>query len=230
MGLGGQHPAEENLLLGGRAVRIDLDIGASRRQPLDLAHCGDALGALEIVDDVDRDRRGKAVVGERQLDAVSKMQAPDNFGLAVHQRIFRNVDAERFQTRARLHQVLDEESFARPDIEHAVARPQAEMRDHVLGDRQPAPIVAIPAIAGVPRAVEIFAPVLSGDPNILFALCDCALLDIALGPRIAAQQINFGHPGPSPKLLLAASRLPPSEVWLPVRSGRSAGDTRRSPP
>jgi hypothetical protein len=121
MGLGGQHPAEENLLLGGRAIRIDLDVGAPRRQPLELAHCGNALGALEVMDEVDRDRRGKAVVRERQLDAVSEMQPPDNFGLAVHQRISEMSRPNAFQTRTRLHQVFDEESFAGPDIEHTVA-------------------------------------------------------------------------------------------------------------
>src|SRR5215469_2437149 len=215
-----QHPAEKHLLLGRSAVRIDLDVGASRRQPLDLAHCTNALGAIEVVHDIDRNRRRKAAVGERQLDAVAEVQPPDNLRLAMHQRVFRNVEAERLQTRADLHQVLNEKSFAGADIEYAVARPQAEMRDHVLGNRQPASVVAIPAIAGIPRPVEIFPAVLASDPDILLTLRDCALFVIPLSPRIAAQQINFGHPGPSPKSLLAVSRPPPFAVELPAGWGR----------
>src|SRR5438874_11813100 len=54
-----QHPAEEHLLLGRRAIRIDLNVGASRPPPLDLAHCGYAVCLRELGDDVDRGRRRK---------------------------------------------------------------------------------------------------------------------------------------------------------------------------
>lgn len=107
---------------------------------------------------IDCDRRRKAAVGERQLDAISEMQPPDDLRLAVHQRIFGDVETEGFEPRAGLHQVFDEKPLAGADIEHAVAGLQAEMLDHVLGDREPSPIVAIPAIARVARPVEVFAP------------------------------------------------------------------------
>ena len=120
----------------------------------------------------------------------------------MHQRIFRDVEAERLEIRARFLQVLDQKTLAGADIEHPVPGLQAKMRDHVLGDRQPAPVIAIAAIAGVPRTVEIFTPVLPGDTDILFILRDCALLDIALRSRIAAQQIDLGHPDLPPKIAI----------------------------
>jgi len=231
MGLGRQHPAEEDLLLGWRAIRIDLDVSASRRQPLDFAHCADALGAVEIVHHIDRDRRRKAAVGERQLDAISEMQPPDDLRLAVHQRIFGDVETEGFEPRAGLHQVFDEKPLAGADIRARGRR--AASRNARSCPRRSGAIAHRSDTRHSPcRATRrSIRAILPGDPDIRFALCPRALLDIALGPRIAAQKIYLSHSGclriaigPQP---MVPSRLPPSVAQRLVRTGRSAADTRR---
>src|SRR5438105_3972705 len=69
--------------------------------------------------------------------------------------IGRHVEPERLQTRTYLHQVHDEEAFGATDVENPVARPQSEMPDDVLGDGNPATVVAIAAITLLACAVEI---------------------------------------------------------------------------
>src|SRR5579871_4881991 len=139
--LGGQDPFLEQRLLLRRAVGIDLDKAAARRQALDLAQRRDQFGALEIVHGVERNDGRKAVVRERQLGGAAEMQPADHFGLAFHQRVFRNVEAEGFEAGTDLEQILDQKALGAADVEDAVARLEAEVLDHILGDRNPAAIV-----------------------------------------------------------------------------------------
>src|SRR6185437_410136 len=104
------------------------------------------------------------------MHAVPEVKASHDLGLAVHQRIFGDVEPEHLEARTRFHQIFDQKSFGATHVEYAVTRLQPPMLDHVLGDRHPAAIVAIPSIAGIARAVEIIAPVLAADTDILFAL------------------------------------------------------------
>src|SRR5262249_55378499 len=122
------------------------------------------------------------------------MQAADDLRLAIHQRVFGDVETERLKTGAGDPQILHQKALAAADIKHPVARLEPEMRDHVLGDIRPPPrVIGVAAIAGVPRPVEILSPVLAGDGNVLLALRRVALFDIALRSRISAQKIDFGH-------------------------------------
>src|SRR5580698_9537108 len=187
MRLGGQDPAEKHLLLLWGAIGIDLDVGPAGRHALDLVHRGDAFLAIEVVNDIDRDRCGEAVVRERQLDAIADMQTADHLGFAMHQRIFGDVEAESFQARAHLAQILDEEALGTAYIEHPIAGLQPEMLDDVLSDWNPAAVIAVAAVAGVARPVEILAAIFAGDADVLFALRAGPFLDIAFGARIAAQ-------------------------------------------
>src|SRR5215831_1015239 len=240
---GGEHPAEKDLLLLGGAVRIDLDIGPPRGHPLDLAHRGNACGGVKVVHDIDRDRRRKAVVRERQLDAIAEMQPPDDLGLAMHQGIFGNVETECFESRTGFHEILDQKALAGPDIEHPIAAFEAEMLDHVLGDREPSPVVTVPAVPSIARPIEILAPILPGDADVLLALRARPLLDVAFGSRIATQQIDFNHPAASrsdsegsegvnlPRAeVKRSSPPPPSAPPLGQPPRRSACDRRRRLP
>src|SRR6516162_9585589 len=67
------------------------------------------------------------------------------------------------------------------------------MDDHVLGNRDPAAVISVSAIAGVARSVEIFATVFAGDADVFLALRNGAQADVALGAGIAAQQVDFRH-------------------------------------
>jgi hypothetical protein len=111
----------------------------------------------------------------------------------MHQRVFGDIEAKCFEPRTGLDKVLDEKTLAGTNIEHAIAGLEAEMLDYVLGDRQPSPIVTVSPVAGIPRPVEIFASILPRDTDIFFALRARSFLDITLGPRVAAQQVDFSQ-------------------------------------
>ena len=126
------------------------------------------------------------------------MQPADHLGFAAHQRVFGNVETEGLEPWHDLHQVLDQESLGAADIEHAVAGLQVEVGDDVAGHGDPAPVVAISAIAVFAGSVEIHLAVLARDFDDLRILGLLALLDIAfcLGKR--RKQVDFAHGKPVP--------------------------------
>jgi hypothetical protein len=146
------------------------------------------------VHDIDRDHRGEAAVGKRQFHAVAKVKPADHLRLAMHQRVFGDVEPEHLDTGTDPQQILDQKPLGATDIEHPVAGLEAPMLDHVLGHAGPETrIVAVAAITGGARAVEIVASVFARDPDVFGALRVGALLDVALAPRVAAQQVDLGH-------------------------------------
>jgi hypothetical protein len=65
----------------------------------------------------------------------------------------------------------------------------------VFGDRDPAAVVAVAAVALLARAVEVLLAELQRDATVLF-LVDHARLDVALGLRITGEQVDLGHQAP----------------------------------
>src|ERR1700730_928382 len=159
--LGRENPLLERRFLLRGAIGIDLDETASRRQALNFAQCSHAFPPLEIVHGIDRYHGFEAVVRKRQLDGVAKMEPPNDFRLAMHERIFRDIEPEGFEAGAYLDEVLYQKTFAATDIEHAVARLEMEVRDHVLGYGNPAAVVAITPIAVLARPIEVELAVLA---------------------------------------------------------------------
>src|SRR5581483_3932153 len=91
-----------------------------------------------------------------------------------------------------LHQVLDQESLAAADVEHALAGLQAEMPHDVLGDRNPAPVVAIAAVALLARSVEVLLAEPERDAPVLLLVRKPGL-DVAFRLRVAGEEIDLGH-------------------------------------
>src|ERR1700739_1606551 len=116
------------------------------------------------------------------------MQPTDDFRLAVHQRIERNVEAENVKPLACQHQILHQEALGTAHVQHTHPRLEAEMSDDITRHRQPATIVAVPSIAAFARAVEIdFTELLGyGDDRRILRLL--TLLDVALCPWQGSQQ------------------------------------------
>ena len=172
-----------------------------------------------------RDHRLEAVVRERQLARAAEMQPPDRprarSASSAYSEMSRPNASRPGQT---FMQVLDQEALAAADVEHAVAGLQAEVLDHVLGDRDPAAVVAVAAVAVFARSVEILLAVLAGDADVLGALRGGPLLDVALGFRIPAQKIDFGQQQGSP----TARAVPTSVASALVPAHRSTAD--RTPP
>src|SRR3990170_3002622 len=191
--LGGQPPVLEHRLLLGRAVAVDLHEGMPARHAFNLAQRLDAPVPVEIVDGIERNHRLEAVVRERQLERVAEVEPSDHLGLGVHQRVFRDVEAERLEPGHGLHEILDQESLARADVEHAVAGPETEMRDHVRGDRHPAPVIAVAAVAIFARPVEVHLAVLARDADVLLGLGVLTGGDIALALGELGEEIEFSH-------------------------------------
>src|ERR1700677_1946840 len=121
------------------------------------------------------------------------MDAAYDFGRTVHQRIERNVEAERLQSRTFREQRPDQESFATSDVEDTHAEFQSVLRDDVTRHRMPAAVVAVAAVAVFPRPVPIHLAILPGDGDYGRILALGALLDIALGLRQGAQQVEVRH-------------------------------------
>src|SRR5690348_7149093 len=96
---------------------------------------------------VDAQDRIEARVREWQDFRRAQMQAADAFGLAVHQGVGRDVQAERLKTRAFLHKILDEKAFGAADVQNAHARFEPIAIDYVAGNGPPAAVITITAIA-----------------------------------------------------------------------------------
>src|SRR5262249_2410584 len=115
--LGGEHPFLEQRLLFRGAIGVDLHEGAPRRESFDFTEGGDAVATIEIVHGIERYHRLETLVRERQLDRIPQMEPADDLRLAMHQRIFRNVDAEGLEAGTDLDQVLDQEALAAAHVE-----------------------------------------------------------------------------------------------------------------
>src|SRR5215471_527380 len=152
---GGEHPLHEDVALGLVPVRIDLDVPSPGRQPLDLAERGQAALALQVVEHVDRDHGREGARGKRQLVRGSPDEATRRLRLGAAQRVVGDVEPPDAEPGADGGQILDEKPLGAPDVQHAVARREAEVLDDVPRDGDPAPVVAIAPVALFPPAVEI---------------------------------------------------------------------------
>jgi hypothetical protein len=123
------------------------------------------------------------------------MQPADHLGLAFHQGIFGDVEAERFETGTDLEQILDQKTLGTADVENAIARLEPEVFHHVLGNRNPAAVVAVAAVAVGARPVEIELAVFARDGDDLVRLGFDARADIAFAARQFRQQVQFFHCG-----------------------------------
>src|SRR5262249_23234189 len=167
---GGEHPFLEQRLLFRGPIRVDLHEGAPRREPFNFTERNDALAAVEIVHRIERYHRLEALVRKRQLDGIPEMKPADDLRLAMHQRIFRDVEAKGLQAGTDLDQILDQEALAATYVEDAIAGLEIEVLHHIFGDRNPSTIVAVSAIAVFARSVEIEFAILARDCDDLVRL------------------------------------------------------------
>src|SRR5262249_56799053 len=135
-----------------------------------VAEGGDEFGAVEIGHGIERYHRLEALVRKRQLDGVAEMEQADDLRLAMHQRIFRNVEAEGLEAGTDLDQVLDQEALAAAYVEYAIAGLEIEVLHHVLGNWNPSTVVAVSAIAVLARSIEIELAVFARDRDDLVGL------------------------------------------------------------
>src|SRR5262249_43780639 len=203
--LGGQRPFLEQRLLLSVAIGVDLHEAAPRRESFDFTERGDAFAAVEIVDRIERYHRLEALVRKRQLDGIAGMEPADDLPLAMHQRIFRDVEAKGLEAGTDLDQVLDQEALAAAHVEHAVAGLEIEVLHHVLGDRNPSAIVAVSAIAVFARPIEIELAILARDRDDLVGLRLSAGIDVTLAARKLREQIDFLLHPYAPSLATRAS-------------------------
>src|SRR5262245_40468770 len=205
MELGGEHPfLEQRLLLSG-AIGVDLHEGAPRRQSLDFSERSDAFAAVQIVHRIERYHRLEAPVRKRQLDGIAEMEPADVLRLAMHQRIFRNVEADGLQAVPHLEQVLDQQPRAAAYVEYAIAGLEIEVLHHVLGNWNPSTVVAVSAIAVLARSIEIELAVFARDRDDLVGLGLSACIDVAFSARKLRKQIDFLLHRYAPSLATRAS-------------------------
>src|SRR5262245_3968557 len=106
MELGGEHPFLEQRLLLISAIGVDLHEGAPRGRSLAFTEGGDSFAGSAIVHRIERYHRLEALGRKRQVDGIAEMEPADDFRLAMHQRIFRDVEAEGFEAGTDLDQIL----------------------------------------------------------------------------------------------------------------------------
>src|SRR5215471_19740384 len=108
------------------------------------------------------------------------MQAANHVRLAMHQCIIRYIQSKDLEPWADLHQVLHQKSLRTTNVEYSHSWFKIEVRNNIPGNRYPASIVAVAAIAIFARAIEIFLAVFprSCDYRRIFGIA--ALLNIAL--------------------------------------------------
>src|SRR6516225_8402310 len=182
-----ENPALENLFLFRRVKTINLHEGAVPRNPLDLLHDLERARPWEIVNRVQADHTIEAVIRKRQLFGSAKMQATDDLRLEVHKRVKRDIEAEDFEPRTDLHQILDQKPFRATNVQHAHARLEIEMGNDIARHWDPASIVAVAAIAEFARPVEIDLAKLLGDRDRFGTFSLSALLNVAFYRRQGAQ-------------------------------------------
>src|SRR5262249_6997928 len=129
----------------------------------------------------------------------------DDPGLALHQRIFRDVEAEGLEAGTDLDQVLDQEALATAHVEHAIAGLEIEVLHHILSDRNPSTVVAGSAIAVFTRPIEIEIAILARERDDLGGLCLGAGIDVTLAARKLREQIDFLLHPYAPSLATRAS-------------------------
>src|SRR5262249_49508406 len=201
----GQHPfLEQRLLLGG-AIRIDLHEGTPGCEAFDFTQRDDAFAAIEIVHGIERYHRLEAPIRKRQLDGIAQMEPADDLRLAMHQRIFRDIEAEGLEAGTDLDQVLDQEPLAAAHVEHAIAGLEIEVLHHVFRNGNPSTIVAVSAIAVFARPIEIELAILARDRDDVVRLGLSAGIDVTLAARKLRKHIDFlPHPY-APSLATRAS-------------------------
>jgi hypothetical protein len=113
------------------------------------------------------------------------MEPADDLRLAMHQCIFRDVEAVGLETGTD----LDQEALAAAYVEHAIAGLEIEVLHHILDDRNPAAVVAVSTIAVFAWSVEIELAILARDRDDLVGLRLGAGIDVALAARKLREQI-----------------------------------------
>src|SRR5262249_27905561 len=202
---GREHPVEEDVSLLIVAIGVDLDITASRRDPLDLAHGLDTRLIVKVMDDVDANRRVDAAARERQSLRTRAYDAAADTGVTVLDRVPGNFKPPHIETGHNRHQIAHEEALGAAYVQHAAARPEPKMRGNVASHRDPASIIAVAAVPLLSRAIKIFAAESAGHGPV-FRLPLFARGKIALCTRIFCQKVNLRHwRGPS-----CRRALPPS--------------------
>src|SRR5262249_14566924 len=129
----------------------------------------------------------------------------DDLRLAMHQRIFRDVEAEGLEAGTDLDQVLDQEALATAHVEHPIAGLEIKELHHILGDRNPSTAVALSAIAVCARPIELELAILARDRDDLVGLCLGAGIDVTLAARKLREQIDFLLHPYAPSLATRAS-------------------------
>src|SRR5262245_36672714 len=123
------------------------------------------------------------------------MEPADDLRLAMHQRIFRDIEAEGLEAGTDLDQVLDQIALAAAYVEHAITGLEIEVLHHVFRNGNPSTIVAVSAIAVFARPIEIEFAILARDCDDLVRLGIGARIDVPLAARKLPEQIDFlPHP------------------------------------
>src|SRR5215469_17499596 len=203
--LGGEHPFLEQRLLFRGAIGVDLHEGAPGCKSFDFTERSDALAAIEIVHGIERYHRLETPIWERQLDRIPQMEPADDLRLAMHQRIFRDIEAEGLEAGTDLDQVLDQEALAAAHVEHPIARLEIEVLHHVFRNGNPSTIVAVSAIAVFARPIEIEFAIFARDRDDLVRLGLGAGIDVTLAARKLRKQIDFLLHPYAPSLATRAS-------------------------
>src|SRR5262249_51536576 len=89
----------------------------------------------------------EALVRKRQLNGIAEMEPPDDLRLAMHQRRFRDVEAEGLEARADLDQALDQEALAAAYGEHGIAEADIEVLHHLPLHANPTDVGAWDSVA-----------------------------------------------------------------------------------
>src|SRR5260370_25983214 len=116
------------------------------------------------------------------------MEPPGDFRLAMHQRIFRDIEAEGLETGTDLDQILDQEALAAAHVEHAIAGLEIKVLHHVFRNGNPSTIVAVSAVAVFARPIEIEFAIFARDRDDLLGLRLAAGIAVTLAARKLREQ------------------------------------------
>jgi hypothetical protein len=109
----------------------------------------------------------------------------------MHESIFGDIEPEGFKSGTCLDQILYQKPFATADVENAVTGPEIKVLHHVLGDRNPAAVVAITPVTIFAGSIEIELAVLARDRDDLVGLCLRAGIDVTLAAGKLGKEIDL---------------------------------------
>src|SRR5579859_4298668 len=139
----GELPVHQVHLLALVAIGLDADVFGAASDALDLAERRMELVVVEIVQRIDGNHEVEMLVGIGQPDRRADLTEWPHALDGVRDPVSRDVDAGDLDPRYAFREIVQQETLARSDVEHAHPGLEAVGSNHRVGDLAPAAVIFV---------------------------------------------------------------------------------------